>query len=109
MRTSTQQSRKSSNARAITALHADVKRTKATAATLYKLAQQSIADAKAMSKQIKALSKEQIVLKQALKGPPRTKRAPKADTRPKGETVGYFPPDVLYDYGLAESQLSNLG
>ena len=95
MRISTKQSRKSINAQRITQMHADVARQKQTAVTLYRLAKESIADARAITAHIKALAKEQIALKKELKGPAKAKRATKADTR-------------TYNTVLAAEQLDNI-
>lgn len=95
MRTSTKQSRKSTNAQLITRLHADVKRQRQTAKTLYRLAQESIADAKAITATIKTLAKEQTVLKREIRGPAKPPRPKKADTR-------------SFDTALAAEQLDNI-
>lgn len=98
MRNSTKQSRKSTNAQRITAMHADVKRQKQTAATLFRLAQESLQTAREITAGIKALAKEQVVLKQELKGPPRAPRAKKADSRvvevTRADTVGDHKPGL---------------
>ncbi len=120
MKTSTKQSRKSLTAQRITTLHANIKRSKATAATLFGLALSARQDARDMTKEVGDLAQAQRQLKRELKGPPKAKRPAKADTRkaaPDGiggaapvRLVETFPfPTASLAQSMAEEQLSNLG